>query len=189
MQRSDLVFSCLVVILSQLFTHTKYIFALPCYSAMSVNPSWFCFCLYKIDGSCALSGLKCTPLLTPDAHSAHCSVSHFKCKKSITHASLILSCICIVWSLRCWLCFEKELFLLANTTPARADTKHGVSTLFCGFSVSVSLYQLSQVNKSKSRWKMTFHMEEALIFSDQCAKDYLVLFQHRSITGTVIIIF
>lgn len=89
---------------------------------------------------CAANGLKCTALLTPDAHSAHCSVSHFKCRKFITHASLILSCICIVWSLRCSLCWrERTVFLLANKTPAKADTKHFVFWL----SLRISLEYLS----------------------------------------------
>lgn len=59
-----------------------------------------------------------------DGRVAHCSVSHLKCRKFIAHASLILSCICIVWSRRCGLHWSKRaVFLLGIKAPAKADTR------------------------------------------------------------------
>lgn len=156
-------------------------FHLPCNSAMS-DSFIIVFCISKMNDLCASSGLKCSALPTTDAHSAHCSVSRFKCRKFIPHASLILSCICIVWNLRCWLWWKKNC--LFTGTEAKADTEHFAFRI----SFRVSLQYLSGVNKSRSRWKMTFHIMEALVFSDQHAEDYLVQFQSWNVTGKVIII-
>lgn len=106
-------------------------FHLPCNSALPVILLLsFFFCITKMNDLCASNGLKRTALHTPDAHSAHCSVSHFKCRKFITHASLILSCICIVWSLRCWMCWKKELCFYWQT---KLQLKQTLSTLFSSF--------------------------------------------------------